>query len=105
MHFDGQCASTFTALTTSAWNVEREMPGSDFPPFGFGRGGKRLPDRGECIGVGGRVRARDAPDVSLVDGDDFVDMFPTGNGVMFARDFGGTVKTLVSGHVQDVEDQ
>ena len=37
------------------------------------RGGEGLADRGKRIGIGRGVRARDAPDVLLVDGDDLVE--------------------------------
>ena len=57
------------------------------------------------VGVGGGVRARDASDVGLVDGDDFVEILEAFDRVVFAGLVGGAVEAGVGGSVEDVEDQ
>jgi len=52
--------------------------------FGFGRGCKGFTDGRECVGVGGGVRARDAPNVFLVNRDDLINVLPARDGVVFA---------------------
>jgi hypothetical protein len=44
------------------------------------------------VGVGGGVRARDATDVGLVDGDDLVEMLEACDGIVFAGFIGCAIK-------------
>ena len=105
MHLDGQRARAFAALTASARDVEREMTRGDLILFGFGRGGKGFTDGCEGVRVSRGVRARNAPKVLLVDGDDLVDVLPAGDGVVLARNFLGMIQALMRGKVEDVEDE
>ena len=70
-----------------------------------GCGGKGFADGGERVRIGGGVRARDAPDVLLVDGDDLVDMLPARDRVVLARHLGGAVQALAGSEVEDIENQ
>ncbi len=65
------------------------MAGRDVLRFGFGRGGKGFADRREGVRVGGGVRARDAPDMALVNGDHLVELLPAADAVVFAGDVVG----------------
>src|SRR5438876_8576621 len=74
LHFDGECAGAFAALAAPARDVEREVPGGEPTAASFRSSGKCFADRGKRIGIGCGVRARDAPDVLLIDGDDLIEI-------------------------------
>ena len=105
MHLDRQHAGAFAALAAPARDVEREVPGGQPEAASFGGGGKRFADGGKRIRIGRGVRARDAPDVLLVDGDDLVEVFVAFDRVVLAGGFAGTIQALADGAVEDVEHQ
>ena len=74
-----------------------------FIRFSFGRGGKGCADGCECVGVGGGVRAREAPNVFLVNGDDLINVLPSRDSVVFAGFFRCTVQALMRRQVKDIE--
>ena len=74
VHFHADHAVTLAGLAASALDVEAETAGIVAAGAGLGHGGEQLAQRREQPGVGRRVGARRAPDRTLVDVDDAVDL-------------------------------
>src|SRR5256885_10852106 len=74
VHFHADHAVALAGLAASALDVEAETAGIVAAGAGLGHGGEQLAQRREQPGVGRRVGARRAPDRTLVDVDDAVDL-------------------------------
>ncbi len=105
VHVDGQHAGAFTARAAPAGHVEREVARFQAQAARVRRGGERLADGRERVGVGGGIRARDAPDVRLVDGDDLVEQVDPFDRIVRAGDFARPVQALARGAVEHIEDE
>src|SRR5437660_3157795 len=105
LHFDGQDAGAFATLATATRDVEREVPGGQSPAASFRSSRKCFADRGKRIRIGRGVRARNTPDVLLVDGDDLIEIFVAFDSVVFTGGVARTIQALADGAVEDVEYQ
>jgi len=105
MHLHREHPRAFAALAAAAGDVEREVLGGQASLAGRGLGREDFADRGERVGVGGRVRARAACERRLVDGDDPVQELPPGDPRVPARRGRRTIVMLPRGTVEDVEHQ
>ena len=75
MHLDFDDAVALAGLAAPPLDVEREAPRLIAARLGFRQLGEPVADRREGAGIGGRVRARRAPDGRLVDVDHLVEEF------------------------------
>src|SRR5205814_6895683 len=74
VHFHADQAVPLAGLAASPLDVEAKTAGIVAAGAGLGHGGEQLAQRREQPGVGRRVGARRAPDRTLVDVDDAVDL-------------------------------
>ena len=89
VHLDLDGAVTGARLAPPAPHVEREPAGQVAAHLGLVGLAEELADVVEQPGVGGRVRARRAPDGRLVDGHDLVDVLHAVDGLVLARAWSG----------------
>ena len=79
VHLNDTKTSTFTSLAAPAFHVERETTGLIATNFTFRQVGKELSYLGPYTSVGCWIRTRGTTDWTLVDIDDFINLFSTIN--------------------------
>ena len=105
VHLDAQHPRSFAALAAPAGHVEGKGAGCQPAAARLRAGGKSLADRGEDVRIGRGIRARDAPNVRLVDADDPSHLLKTLDPFMLARDGSRCVQALAHRRVQDIKYQ
>src|SRR5450755_623058 len=84
IHFDAALAFALASFAASAGDVEREASGLVSALARLGQHSVEVADRGKNSRVGRGIRARRAADGRLVDANDLVDQFRTGDGFVGA---------------------
>src|SRR5687768_12225713 len=105
VHLDLDEAVALARLTAPAFDVEGEAPGAVAADLRLGELGEQLADRREEPRVRRGVRARRAPDRTLVDVDDLVDVLESRDPVVQPRDDARPVEVARERLVKDVLDE
>ena len=105
IHFDAALAFALAGFAASAGDVEGEASGFVAALAGFGQHGVEVANRGEDAGIGCGIGARSAADGRLVDANDLVDQFRSGDGFVGAGFLAGTIELAGESAVEDVIDQ
>src|SRR5207248_11725720 len=103
VHLDLDQAVALAGLAAAALDVEAEPPWAIASRLRLRQPGIPVPDVGEGAGVGGRVRARRAPDRALVDVDDLVEVLQPLDPLVRRRCVRGVVQPPGRGLVQGLD--
>ena len=105
MHLDLHKAVAAAGLAAATLRVEREPARAITPRARVGCGRKQVADVVEDAGVRRRVGTRHAPDGTLVDADDLVQMLQTLDAVELSRAGAGAVQAAGKLFVEDFIDE
>jgi len=105
LHLDADRAIALARFASPALHVEGETPAIPAPHTRFGDLGEKLADARESAAVGGGVAPRAASDRTLIDIDDFVDVFDSRDRTVGARLDQGTMERGRQDAMQRVIDQ
>ena len=105
IHFDAAQAVALAGFAAAALHVEAEAAWTVAALARFRKHGEKVADGREDAGIGGRIRARRAADRGLIDFDHFIDLIGAENFAVRRGRFGGAIKFLREGAIENVVDE
>src|SRR6266478_1681370 len=103
MHLDPNDAVALARLASPALDVKRETAGTVAAHPRFGQLRKQLADMGEQAGIGRGIRARSAPDRTLIDVDYFVEVLNALKRFVSAGAFAAVIQFLRERAINGIE--